>query len=73
MSTKITRYLIIKADGTVRINQKPRLALDEIAVRVTINLPAGWGEVTPSGITIDLPDVPTVSPVGEPILPVVES
>ena len=66
---KIKRYLIVTAAGDVRIVQKnPRLRLDEIAVPVTVTLPAGWGRILPDGIEIVLPDVPLVGPIGEPIL-----
>lgn len=57
-------FLIVKADGTARVNTKPRsLSIDEIAVPLTINIPDAWGKAAAEGITINMPEPPTVDEV----------
>jgi hypothetical protein len=51
-------YLVIRADGDVRVAKRPRLALDETAVEVNIAFPDGWGEVT-GRLDIQMPEPPT--------------
>jgi len=59
---KIVRFLVVTASGDVRVVQRPRLAQDEVAVRVTITLPGGWGSVV-GDLAVQMPDPPTVDDV----------
>jgi hypothetical protein len=47
--------LVIGADRSVRVGKKPRLAWDEVGVRIAINFPEGWGKVI-GNITVDAPE-----------------
>lgn len=64
-TNSITKYLVVKATGEMRIVAKTnRLGDDEIAVPLTVNIPKAWGMVDKNqGITIDLPEPPTVEKV----------
>lgn len=59
--TTIKRYLVVRADGNVRIAQRPKLAADEVAVRLDINIPPGWGRVATGAFTVDMPAPPAVA------------
>lgn len=52
-----TVYLVVRANGDVRVAKRPRLASDEIAVELNLRFPDGWGDVTQS-FTIDMPEPP---------------
>lgn len=58
-SMAVKAWLIYRAgDGTLRVNkQRPRLAWDEIAWTVVLNVPAPWGALV-GNIEITLPDGP---------------
>lgn len=68
---KVTTYLIVKADGSLRLRSKrparSTLGLDEVAVPIVVTLPDGWGSVLDDQIDIHLPDVPSIEP-DEPIV-----
>lgn len=62
---KETAFLVVKADRSMRIAKRPRLAADEVAIRLTINFPDAWGRVI-ADLTVDLPDEPPVATI-EPV------
>jgi len=53
---KVTVYFVIRADRTVRVAKKPRIAADEVAIPVDMNFPAHWGSVLTERITLNVPD-----------------
>jgi len=56
------RYLVIRADRSMRVAKRPRVAVDEIAIRLKVNFPRNWGRVLEGDIEIDVPDfTPEVS------------
>lgn len=55
--------LVVRANGEVRVARRPRIAPDEIGVRLNINLPAGWGTVLGT-LDIDMPEPPVVTSSG---------
>jgi hypothetical protein len=55
MSTELV-YLVISADKRVRVAKRPQIKADEIAIKVRLTYPAGWGRVLRDEITIDVPD-----------------
>jgi hypothetical protein len=50
-----TVILVIRADRTTRVARKPRLAADEIGVRINLAFPDNWGKVV-GDIDITVPD-----------------
>lgn len=56
MSSK--RYLlVIRADQSVRIAQRPHLQADEIAIPINLTFPTNWGRVLrDQQIDINVPD-----------------
>lgn len=54
---KMTAYLVYRAsDAGLRIvKQRPRLAWDEVAFTVEVNVPDPWGRLA-GAIVIDLPE-----------------
>jgi hypothetical protein len=54
--SKTTYYLVIRADRTVRIAKRPRIMADEVAIRIELDFPAGWGRVLADPIFITAPD-----------------
>lgn len=56
----IRKFLIIKANGDARLTTRwPSLGNDEIAVRLNITMPEGWGKIQ-GEINVAMPDFPTV-------------
>ncbi len=57
MSRKVTAYLIYRAaDGSMRVVKKlPRLAWDEVAFTINVNVPDPWGRLA-GAVVIDLPE-----------------
>lgn len=55
---RTTVYLIIRADRYMRLAKRPpRLAMDEVAVRLNVAFPATWGQILHhQDVTISLPD-----------------
>jgi hypothetical protein len=49
-------YLVIRADRSVRAARRPRLAGDEVAIRINLTFPDSWGKVLPDEVTITVPD-----------------
>jgi hypothetical protein len=43
LSMEQVYFLVIKADRSMRIAKKPRLGPDEVAVKVKVKFPEGWG------------------------------
>lgn len=62
MSIIIEAWLVVRSDGDVRVAKRPRLAADEVAWKVTVHMPEGWGEVSDDRIDIHMPPPPTVDP-----------
>jgi hypothetical protein len=55
--SKVIHYLVIRADRTVRVTKRsPRLAADEVAIRINLEYPAHWGRVLTDAIDIKVPD-----------------
>jgi hypothetical protein len=54
--SRTTAYLVIKADRSIRVAKRPRIQADEIAIRVNLNFPEGWGKVLTDPIDINVPD-----------------
>ena len=52
----VTAYLVIRADKTIRVAKRPRVAADEIAVKILLTFPDGWGRVLADSIKINVPD-----------------
>lgn len=52
---KITHYLVIRPDQTVRVAKRPRLASDEVAIKVVLDYPPSWGKVI-GEINVAVPD-----------------
>lgn len=52
-------YLVVRADGEIRVAKRPRVGTDEIAVRLNLTFPEGWGSVT-NEINIEMPEPPVV-------------
>ena len=67
MST-IRKFLIVKADGEMRLAQRPRLSLDEIAIPIVVHMPEGWGKVVADQIDVHMPEPPAFEPVDDPIV-----
>jgi len=45
MATVVRRWLIVRADKTMRVTQrKPYLRWDEVAFRLVLTVPDGWGQ-----------------------------
>jgi hypothetical protein len=56
---RIHKFLVVRADGSVRITSRtPNLRLDEVAYRVHVTMPAGWGRTASEAIELVMPDVP---------------
>lgn len=54
-------WLVVRANGDVRVTKRsPRLAVDEVGVRLNVVMPAGWGEVIRS-VDVAMPAPPIVS------------
>jgi hypothetical protein len=52
---KHTVILVIRADRTTRVAKRPRLAADEVGVRINLDFPNNWGRVI-GDIDIAVPD-----------------
>lgn len=64
MSATIKRFLVIRANGDVRLVQRrPSLDMDEIAVPLVIHIPDGWARVVEDQIDIHMPGPPSIEPV----------
>lgn len=60
---RIKHWLIVRADGTLRINAKNpsgRLGVDEIAVPIEVTIPEAWGRVRTAAISITMPEPPEI-------------
>lgn len=54
----VTKYLVIRADGTARVTTRwPSLRTDEVAYRLRIEIPAGWGRIA-GNIDVTMPPPP---------------
>lgn len=61
-----TVYLVIGADKKVRAAKRPQIRRDEVAIRIRLRFPDGWGHSVQT-IDIEVPDfVPEVIDV-EPV------
>lgn len=61
-------YLVVRADGEVRIAKRPRLAADEVGVALNIAMPDGWGRVVAT-VDVAMPEPPVVTATGEQLVP----
>jgi len=50
------RYLVIRADRSMRVAKRPRVAVDEVAIRLRVNFPPNWGRVLEGEVVVDVPD-----------------
>lgn len=56
MSRKLRKFLIVKADGSMRIvGRTPDLALDEFAYVIAVEIPDAWSRIV-GQIDLALPD-----------------
>lgn len=55
-------YVVIKNDGSARVAQKPRIGPDEVAIRLNISWPSGWGEVVKE-LDVQMPSPPGIQAV----------
>jgi hypothetical protein len=53
---KVTAYLMIRADKTLRLAKRPRLHADEVAVKIVLDFPDSWGRVLAAPVEITVPD-----------------
>lgn len=62
---KISKWLVVRADGEVRIvgrQRALRLRNDEIAVPLDVSVPDAWGEVDhEQGVVIEMPPPPSIA------------
>ena len=71
-SVTVKSYLVVRADGSLRIVKNPNLRQDEVAFPLSVTIPKTWGRVQPTRIEVALPEPPeAVVDVGDPALPVV--
>lgn len=70
MPLRIEGYLVVKADGSLRITKKrPRLFVDEVAFPLSVTIPRTWGKVQRTSIDVALPEAPEAFvTVGDPEL-----
>jgi hypothetical protein len=61
-------YLVVRADGEVRVAKRPRLAADEVAVALNIAMPDGWGRVIAT-VDVAMPEPPVVTNTGQEFVP----
>lgn len=52
---KETVYLVIGADRRVRAAKRPQIREDEVAIRINLTYPDGWGR-TVQTLDVDVPD-----------------
>ena len=65
----IRAFLVVKADGTMRVMKNLRLQIDEVAFPHSVTIPRTWGRVQKTSITVSLPEPPeTRVNVGDPEL-----
>jgi len=63
----LERYLVVSANGDMRlITRFPRLCLNEVAFRLTVEVPAGWGKRV-GDIHLTIPDGLVQIETSEPI------
>lgn len=55
----VKRYLVVKADGSVRVGIRPRCKADEVMYQLDIKIPDSWGKVAGT-IPITVPEPPHV-------------
>jgi len=48
-------YLVIRTDQTIRVAKRPRIAADEVAIKLNLIFPPGWGRVI-GQLDIAVPD-----------------
>ncbi len=59
-----TVYLVVRADGDVRVAKRPRIAADEVAMKLNVTIPDGWGRVVGS-LDVVVPEPPAASTAGD--------
>ena len=59
MALTIKGYLIVKADGSIRVvKRRNPLYIDEVAFPLTVTIPETWGRVQSTSIDVALPEPP---------------
>ena len=53
-----TVLLVVSASGEVRCGTRPRIGDDEVAFRIKLHFPDGWGKVQAQEIKLTIPDPP---------------
>lgn len=58
----VKSWLVVKADGTIKVRaRRPlNLGLDEVGVLVNINIPDGWATIAQTPIDIAMPEPPAI-------------
>lgn len=57
MNMKVTHFLIIRADRSVRVAKKTnRMQPDEVAVKIVLDFPDSWGNVI-GEVSIDMSEL----------------
>jgi hypothetical protein len=65
MAGKIV-YLVMRADGNARVTTQrgvSRIGADEVAFRIIVSYPNGWGKIAPSTIELSMPQPPTITAI----------
>jgi hypothetical protein len=60
---KQTVYLVVRADGATRTTTQrgvTRIKADEVAFRIVLEFPKGWGTIAPMTTTLTMPEPPTI-------------
>lgn len=56
----VKQFLVIRADGEVRVMKRPRVGPDEVCFQLNITIPDGWGKIVGPPVTVNLPDPPGI-------------
>lgn len=69
MPTTTNYYMIVPASGTPRIVQRypHNLRTDEVAFRLSIVRPNGWGRMMVGAVTVNMPEPPTLDSTVEQV------
>lgn len=68
MTTKEIVYLVIGPDRNVRAAKRPRVADNEILIKIALNYPDNWGRITQT-LNVDVPDFTPTAEVDSIITP----
>lgn len=59
-----TVILVVRADGAIRVASRPRIAADEVGVRLHIRIPDGWGKIASQSLEVSVPEPPVTTADG---------